>query len=277
MQRRRKPLEIGQTVHNWTVISPPIDPDARTLTYDVICKCGALGKKSLGDMRKFNACKQCNEFKYSPGKRFGRRTILEPVSKPESKGKHFLVECDCGRIFTCRSDRLNGACGYACRNFTDVFLEEGYSGVGRFCDTHPWQSWINMCRQGGVCEAWEVFPPFLRWYLKVTGKTIEQVLANDLTQNVITFRRINTEKNWEPGNIEVRKFFTERARDHNTYQLWKRLFDKDLLHPDLHTYLAFVTAFGTKDANYDLRRHDYSERHSALNSYWSRRSSGDTP
>lgn len=271
----RSHLEIGQTVNNWTITSPPID-DGGAYKYEVVCRCGALGVKTKSDMRKYQYCRECKRNQYDPGVRIGKRTIIK-----RQEPYHLVVECECGRIFKGRIDTLkrHHHCNHACRNFTDLINNKQTNSTEiNVSKSHAFQIYYNAKKFGTLCDEWEYdFIAFLRWYIKVVGCSIDTLPTPSVVDNTITFRRITTERVWEPSNVEVRKFFTERANDRPTYVYWQKLQKRDLLEDDVSTYLNFIQAFGTKQRKHVLRRHDPTRRHARDNSYWDSGSNGDSP
>lgn len=151
--------------------------------------------------------KNLNRIKDLTGKRFGRLTVLGLDVNQDTRKTFWECQCDCGKIITTRSDRLQSGRVKSCgcykkeqdaRNVSKNHKHK-MSGTRIY---HEWQGMKARCYNendsrysdwGGrgikVCDQWKNdFSSFYDWSIK-----------NGYQENK-TIDRINNDGNYEPSN-----------------------------------------------------------------------------
>jgi len=215
-----------------------------------------------------------------PNSQFRHWRVLYELDGPfENRNRWFQCECDCGYIGSVRIDNLVNGKSTNCIECSKKYdhLYKQVPGCKRsVTDSHAWECWTNMnnlvtTRGIPVCKEWREFEPFLHFYLKSTGLTLHDIFKGRVERSYYHAERIDKEIGWSPENTTFIRFITERARHIPTFQYWNKLRILELLDDDVLEYKLFINCFGTKRGDMLLVRHDTTQPHSKLNSYWQQR------
>lgn len=210
-------VEIGQKIHEWTVIRFDAANTKKGAYYICECKCSRQMSKPIGDLIRVGPkqCKSCatkarNFSKYGQplkelkGQTFGKWKVLERVEN-DKNGGYWLCQCVCGTQKVVFGGELRRGKSKQCKScgLKQGATKHGYGTRGNISSEYRcWAAIKTRCynKNSKRYSEWggrgiKVFPDWVESF----EKFLEYM--GDKPSKEYSIDRINNDGNYEPGNV----------------------------------------------------------------------------